>query len=181
MERRRGGETGVRSVRTLVGDAVWPAWDRGEWSPQLAEACLRKSSTRDFGTPRDHATSPSAILIEYADGARAAVLNMSGYVADVTCAVKLAGDPKPQGAVFELPAPPGARFFDPLTFYIEELFATGESPYPVARTLLTSTVLDFAHRSAGDGGRPTADPAMRVKYAVPDRSYFFRGRPADDR
>jgi hypothetical protein len=95
--------------------------------------------------------------------------------------VKLAGDPTPQGALFELPAPPGARFFDPLTYSIEELFATGKSPYPVERTLLTSTVLDFAHRSAGDGGKPITHPALGVKYTAPDRSFFFRGRPADDR
>lgn len=181
MERRRGGESGVKSVRTLVGDAMWNAWDRGEWSKELAEACLRKSDTRDFGSLRENATSPSAMLIEYQDGARAAVLNLSGCVADLTCAVKVAGDPKPQGALFYLPAPPGARFFDPLTFYIEELIATGKSPYPVERTLLTSTVLDFAHRSAADGGKPIRHPAMAVKYNSPDRSFFFRGRAADDR
>ncbi|MFO0848567.1 MAG: hypothetical protein U0871_08430 [Gemmataceae bacterium] len=180
MERRRGGETGVKSVRTLKGPAVWEAWDKGEWSKDLAEACLRKSSTRDFGRPRDHVENPSAMLVEYADGARATVLNMSGYVSDLTCAVKLAGDPKPQGALFYLPAPPGARFFDALTYYIEELFATGKSPYPVERTLLTSTVLDFAHRSAAEGGKMMTDPALGVTYMAPNRSFFFRGLPSDD-
>ena len=29
LERRKGGETGVKSVATLKGDAAWKAWERG--------------------------------------------------------------------------------------------------------------------------------------------------------
>ncbi len=118
--------------------------------------------------------------MEYNDGTKATVLNLHGYVADITVAVKLAGDPKPKSTLFVLPAPPGARFFDPLTFHIEKLIATGKSPYPVERTLLTSTVLDFAHRSAAEGSKPMTDPLLNVKYAGVDESFFFRGPYSDD-
>ena len=180
MERRKGGETGVKSVQTLAGDAVWRAWDRGAFSKELAEAALRRSGTRDFGRPRDHVPNPSAFLLEYRDGTRAAVLNLSGYVADFTAAVRVAGDPKPQSVGFILPAPPGARFFDALTFWIEALFAKQKSPYPVERTLLTSVVLDFAQRSAADGGAVQTHEAMHVAYAAPNASFFFRGPWADE-
>ncbi len=180
LERRKGGETGVKSVTTLKGDAVWKAWDAGKWSKELAEAALRRSASRDYGAPRDHVQNPFAFLIEYRDGTRATLLNLTGYVADLTIAVKTADDPKPQAAQFVLPAPPGARFFDPLTWHIEQFFATGKSPWAVERTLLTSTVLDFAHRSAADGGTPMTDDAMKIAYPPPTDNYYFKGSASDD-
>ncbi len=180
LERRRGGETGVKSVRALEGDAVWKAWDRGEWSKDLAEAALRRSPSRDYGTPRDHVENPFAFLVEYRDGTRATLLHLPGYVADITAAVRVAGEPKPHATWFVLPAPPGARFFDPLTFYIEQFLTTGESPYPVERTLLTSTLLDLALRSVSEGGTPMTDSALAVAYQPKDESYFFRGPYSDE-
>jgi hypothetical protein len=180
LERRRGGETGVKSVRALKGDEVWKAWDKGAWSKELAEAALRRSASRDYGTPRDHVENPVAFLVEYRDGTRAALLHLPGYVADLTAAVRVAGDPKPHATWFVLPAPPGARFFDPLTFYIEKFLATGQSPYLVERTLLTSIMLDFAMRSAADGGTTMTDPALAVAYQPKDESYFFKGPYSDE-
>lgn len=180
LERRKGGETGVKSVTTLKGDAVWKAWDAGKWSKDLAEAALRRSASRDYGSPRDHVQNPFAFLVEYLDGTRATLINLTGYVADLSIAVKLAGDPKSQATQFVLPSPPGARFFDPLTWYIEEFLAAGKSPYPVERTLLTSTVLDFAHRSAADGGKAISDDAMKVEYRPVNKSFFFRGPASDE-
>jgi hypothetical protein len=180
LERRAGGETGVKSVTTIQGDEVWKAWDRGDWDKNLAEAALRRSASRDYGTPRDHVEKPTAFKVEYLDGTRATLLNLPGYVADLTAAVKVAGDPTPHATWFVLPQPPGARFFDPLTFHIETFLATGKSPYPVERTLLTSTVLDFAHRSLAAGGATVADPAMKIAYQPSGESHFFRGPYSDD-
>jgi len=180
LERRKGGETGVKSVATLKGDAVWKAWDAGKWSKELAEAALRRSASRDYGNPRDHVENPFAFLVEYRDGTRATLINLTGYVADLTIAVKTTDDPKPQATQFVLPAPPGARFFDPLTWYIEDFFTKGKPPYSVERTLLTTTVLDFAHRSAADGGKPISDDAMKIAYPQPNDNFFFRGSASDD-
>ncbi len=180
LERRKGGETGVKSVRTYTGDAVWKAWDRGLWNKDLAEAALRRCATRDYGTPRDHVEKPTAVTVEYLDGTRGTLLHLPGYVADIAAAVKLKGDPKIHATQFVLPAPPGARFFDALTFQIEEFFATGKAPYPVERTLLTTTLHDFVMRSVAAGEAVVSDPAMVVKYQIPDKSWFFRGPYSDE-
>jgi hypothetical protein len=42
-EQRQGGETGVRSVRCLGGDAVWKALDESLCDPELFEAALRRA------------------------------------------------------------------------------------------------------------------------------------------
>src|SRR5437762_8968718 len=87
-ERRKGGETGVRAVTGLKGDAVWKAmaagsWDAGGWDPRLFEACLCRSQTlaqpatfsHRHPTPaqvREWVKEPRAFRVEYADGLRAA-------------------------------------------------------------------------------------------------------------
>jgi len=180
LERRKGGETGVKSVRVLTGDAVWKAWDRGEWNKDLAEAALKRSPTRDYGTPRDHVEKPTAVTVEYLDGTRGTLLHLPNYVADITAAVKLKGDPKLHATLFALPGPPGARFFDALTFQIEEFFATGKAPYPIERTLLTSTLHDFVMQSSGETIAVVSDPAMKIAYQIPDKSWFFRGPFSDE-
>src|SRR5262245_35980 len=38
LERRKGGETGVRAVQMLEGEAVWKAGEDGRWSKELLEA-----------------------------------------------------------------------------------------------------------------------------------------------
>ena len=45
VERRRGGETGIKSVQLLDGDAVWKAGEEGLWSKRLLEAALSRSDS----------------------------------------------------------------------------------------------------------------------------------------
>ena len=43
-------------------------------------------------------------------------------------------------------------YINVLCWNIEKLFTTGKSPYPIERTLLTTTVLEFAMRSLTENG-----------------------------
>src|SRR5574339_1219566 len=45
IERRKGGETGVKAVQLVEGDAVWEAGERGRWSRELLTAALSRSDT----------------------------------------------------------------------------------------------------------------------------------------
>ena len=49
VERRNGGETGVRTVQYMSGEAVWRARDEGLWSGELAEAAV--AAVLAGGTP----------------------------------------------------------------------------------------------------------------------------------
>jgi hypothetical protein len=179
LERRRGGETGVKSVVCLQGDAVWKACDEGRISWPLVVEAIGRSPSANVGPIRENVLKPLAILIEYADGTRGAVLNLIEAVSDNCFAARLKNQAEPVSFYFDLPQPPGARFFDPLTWHIEQFFHTGQPPYPVERTLMTSTVLDLALHSLKDGSRPIESPALNIRYQPPVSSGFFRGPQVD--
>jgi len=179
LERRAGSETGIARVQCLAGDAVWRAGDEGRWNWDLLRAALARSPSNNTGEPRDNVLKPYAILIEYLDGTRGTVLNLPEQVSDFTFAAQVRGADEPLSTCFYLPDPPGAKYFDPLTWNIERFFATGTPPYPVERTLLTSTVLDLAMHSLHDGGATMESAALDVRYQAPADSGFFRGRYTD--
>jgi hypothetical protein len=180
LERRAGSETGVKSVECLAGDAVWKAGDAGRFSWELVQAALARCPSHNVGPLRENVKNPVAILVDYADGTRGTVMNLIEQVSDFAFAGRVDGVKEPVSSCFYLPAPPGARFFDPLTWNIEQFFLAKQPPYPVERTLLTSTILDLALHSLKDGSRPVASEALKIRYQAPERSGFFRGPIVDD-
>ena len=116
----------------------------------------------------------TAFLLEYRDGLKATVLLLNGHIQDFNFAAKIKGEPKPTSCMFQLPPPPGARFFDCLVANIEKLLETGKPPYPVERTLLTSGVLDAAMESHYRRGTRQETPQLDVRYSAPADSGFFR-------
>jgi hypothetical protein len=179
LERRKGGETGVKAVTCLEGDAVWKACDDGRISWPLVVESIGRCPSANVGPIRENVLKPTAILIEYADGTRGACLNLVEAVSEFGFAGRLKDRAEPVSCCFDLPQPPGARFFDPLTYHVEQ-FYHGRQPYPAERTLLTSTVLDLALHSLKEGGRPMTTPLLSIAYQPPASSGFFRG-PVMDR
>jgi len=175
LERRAGGETGVKSVQFLQGDAVWKAGDEGRWSWRLLNAALSRCPSHNTGPVRENVLQPQAVLVEYQDGTRGAALNLIEQTSEFAIGAKVADRVEPVSSCFYLPAPPGARFFDPLTWNIEKFFTTGTPPYPVERTLLTSTMTDLAMQSLHEGSKVISNPALGIKYTAPGDSGFFRG------
>ncbi|HEX3655676.1 MAG TPA: hypothetical protein VHV55_07725 [Pirellulales bacterium] len=178
LERRVGGETGVRSVTGLTGDAVWKAGDDGRWSWDLFRAALATSPSLNIGSVRENVERPVALLIEYRDGTRGTVINLSGHTTDLCFAGNVAGRQQPLATCFYLPAPPGAKYFNALVSNIERFFTSGRPPYPIERTLLTSTVLDLGMHSLHDN-HPQQAPALEIRYTPPADSGFFRGSYTD--
>jgi len=189
MERRKGGETGVKAVTCLMGKDVWKAGDAGRWSWDLLEAALSRSETVNPGDIRVNVgsmkvygynqTPALAFLIEYRDGTRGTILLLNGHVLDFTFAAKLRGDSKPASCLFRLPPPPGARFFDAQVTNLEKFFENGKAPYPVERTLLTTGILDAAMQSHHQRGAHLETPELDVRYTPPADSGFLRGNVAD--
>lgn len=185
LERRQGGETGVRAVTCLSGEAVWKAGDEGRWSWDLLEAALSRSETVNPGDVRRNvgafpvqsqpANGPIAFLIEYRDGSRGTVLLLNGHVQDFTFAGRIKGQPSPASCLFVLPQPPGAKFLEAQTMAIEKMLTTGKPPIPAERTLLTTGMLDFLLTSHSRRGERVETPELEVAYQPPPDSGFVRG------
>src|SRR4051794_12059788 len=81
VERRKGGETGVRSVQWIEDDAVWKWRDGdGRWSLPLLEAALSRYPSLKPGRTEDNVKKPVAFVLEYRDGMRAVAYMLAGHV-----------------------------------------------------------------------------------------------------
>jgi hypothetical protein len=189
LERREGGETGVKAVTCLTGNDVWKAGDAKRWSWDLLEAALARSesvnpgdirvNTGSMGVYKMPPTPATCFLIEYRDGTRGTVLLLNGHVWDFTFAGKVRRASRPLSCLFQMPPPPGARFFDPFVANIEKFLEEKKAPYPVERTLLTTGVLDAALHSHELRGARIETPELDIRYTAPTEDGHASGGIAD--
>lgn len=185
VERRKGGETGIKSVQLIEGDAVWKAGDEGGWSRRLLEAALSRSdslqgdSLRD-SRPQDLAhngalpglvSNPAAYLIERNDGLRTTLLMLNGALEDYTFAARLQGG-QILSTQFFLSPKPNVTYSARLVAQIEDMIITGQAPYPVKRTQIASAMLDRLLDSKVEGHRRIETPDLKISYRAPRESRF---------
>lgn len=183
VERRKGGETGVRAVQTITGDAIWEA----PWSKDLLIAALSRSDTPEGLTLKDGRTQdlvssgelrklvthPEAYLIQYRDGLRVTMLNLRGAVQDFNFAARIKGMGN-LSTQFLLTPTPNVTYSACLMHKVEQMFSTGVAPYPVERTLLTSGMLEACRTSKVKGTQRLETPHLNVRYQPPQTSHYCR-------
>ena len=188
IERRKGGETGVKAVQMIEGDAVWKAGEQGRWSKQLLTAALSRSDTPQGSTIKDGRTQnlvgngelpklvakPAAYFIEHNDGLRTTLLMLNGALKDFNFAAKVRNMPGIQSTQFFLSPTPNVTYSACLVSKIEEMFATGKAPYPVERTLIVSGILESCLTSRLEGQRRLETPHLQVRYRAPAQSQHSR-------
>ena len=149
--RRRGGESGIRSVRGLKNREVWRASDKGEWSWPLLAAAISRSNTTQGDPVRDGRTQdlaglglvkklardPRGWIIEHTDGFRSTILVLDGVVADINVAVRSRDGAITSAQLYRPPAPNRAEF-DRLAALLEDFFTTRTAPWPIERSLFVS-------------------------------------------
>jgi hypothetical protein len=187
LERRKGGESGVKAVQMIEGDAVWQAGQEGRWSKELLTAALSRSDTPQGLTIEDGRTqdllgngelpklvkNPAAYFVEYRDGLKATMLMLTGAVRDFTFAARLKGGAL-QSTQFFLSPEPNVTYSACLVSKIEEMFETGRAPYPAERTLLVSGVLESCLTSKLEGQKRLETPHLDVKYRAPREPQHVR-------
>ncbi|HTI51880.1 MAG TPA: hypothetical protein VL475_13040, partial [Planctomycetaceae bacterium] len=185
VERRKGGETGIKSVQMLEGDAVWKAAEEGAWSRRLLEAAFSRSDSLQGvseldSRPQDLANNgelpklvkePAAYLIERNDGLRTTLLMLNGALQDYTFAARLKGG-EIVSTQFFLPPTPNVTYSACLVAQIEEMIMTGKAPYPVERTQIASAMLDRCLDSKVDGHKRIETPDLKIAYRGPKESRF---------
>jgi hypothetical protein len=187
LERRKGGETGVRAVQLLEGDDVWAAGNAGRWSKDLLSSALSRSDTPMGLTVLDGRTQdlvasgvlpqlvkdPAAYCIEYSDGTRATLLLLNGAIMDYNIAARVA-DHGIVSTQFFLPPPPNVTDSACLAAKIEQTFHTGSAAYPVERTLLTTGVLEACLHSRHKLNQRLETPQLAISYQPPAESQYAR-------
>lgn len=164
-ERRAGGETGVRAVQCLSGEAVWQAGERGVYDPKLLDACMARLQTPlRKGTPlKQSVPMPVLFHIEYLDGTKASILTLDGAVGEWSCAWRYADGGEDSTLFWTQEARP-FQHFGFLLDGIESMMLTGQPAWPVERTLLTSGLLDALLISKKQGGQRLDTPQLQFKY-----------------
>jgi hypothetical protein len=188
VERRHGGETGVKSMQAYRGDKFWAAMKEGVWPRDLMESALSRSHTLTparegfndiMPTMEDMqrlVKNPVAYRYEHNDGLYSTMLLMSGLVKDFNFASRL--DKGILSTQMYLPMPDGrttlANFFSPLVNNMEQMFLTGKATYPVERTLLTTGLTEAGVDSLFRGQTKLETPHLAIKYQATRESTFWR-------
>jgi hypothetical protein len=185
VERRKGGESGVKAVQLIQGDAVWKAVAEDRVSKQLLSAALSRSDTplgltvtdgrtQDLlasGELQKLAKTPAAYFIEYRDGLKATMLMLDGAIKDFNFATRLKGS-SIHSTQFLLTPDPNVTYSACLMHQAERMFETGVAPYPVDRTLLTSGILESCLTSKIREQARLETPHLQVTYQAPRESLF---------
>lgn len=162
------GETGVRAVRALEGDAVRSAVAAGDVPADLLLAALTcHGYPHEAGVVpflMERVESPVLFQVEHVDGLRTHHLFLPKFVQNFVVALRLDHGAIRAGQV----APGGAGQFFPtfatLNGRVETFFQTGHPPTNPLRTHLAAGVLQAALQTLGrdDGWRET--PGLCVSY-----------------
>jgi hypothetical protein len=190
VERRAGGETGVRWLQAYRGDAFWKAHHAGVWSRELCEAALCRSHTLTpsragfnhiFPTLdelKQIVKDPIAYQYEHADGLKSTMVLLNGLVQDFNFAARLEGQDAPFSVQMYLPMPPArttlANFFSPLVNNVEQMFLTGKPTYPLERTLLTTGLVAAGVESLHQEQTRQETPHLAIAYQPTAESTFWR-------
>jgi len=103
------------------------------------------------------------------------MLLLDGATKDFLFAAKLRGQEEPVSTQFFLTPMPNVNHFSGLVAKIEQMFVTGEAPYPAERTLLVSGVLEACLQARHDGVSRLETPAMAgLTYAPSPQSHFMQ-------
>ena len=190
VERREGGESGVKWLQAYRGDAFWEAHHTKLWSRELFEAALCRSHTltpprHGFNNPfptldelKEIVTDPIAYQYEHRDGLKSTMMLMNGLVQDFNFAAYIGSNSQVLSTQMYLPMPPArttlANFFSPLVNNIEKMFLTGEATYPVERTLLTTGLVAAGVDSLAAEGAEQETPHLDIAYQPTESSTFWR-------
>ena len=190
VERREGGETGVKWLQAYRGDAFWDAHHTQLWSRELFESALCRSHTltparagfnNTFPTldeMKQIVPEPIAYHYEHGDGLKSTMILMNGLVQDFNFAAYIGDDNTVLSTQMYLPMPPArttlANFFSPLVNNIEQMFVTGKATYPVERTLLTTGLVAAGVESLFADGARQETPHLDIAYQATEESTFWR-------
>ena len=97
-------------------------------------------------------------------------------IGDITVAARLKNQSEPLSLLFYLGVGHSTQpnFFNPLSHHMETMILTGQPPYPVERTLLTTGLTAAGVESLWLGGKRLETPHLAIRYQPNNTSTFRR-------
>ena len=174
-DRRKGGETGVKSVQSIRGPETWKWVEQNPWANNLMEAVRKNFDLKpgyfQEGRPdQRRPLQPNVCIVQYNDGTNAAVISGAGV--GWTYAGEIEGQKDP--TIISMLGWPG-----PISQYhaanahehwIVEMMLTGKEPFNAERLLLSTGITNHYMDSNWQNGRYSAvgrvieTPYMNMKY-----------------
>ncbi len=180
VDRRKGGETGVKAVQSIRGPETWAWVERNAWAGNLLEAVRKKFDLKPGHFQEGR--RPNVCIVEYNDGSRASVI--SGEGVGWTYAGEIEGQKQP--TIVSMLGWPG-----PISQYhaanahehwIIEMMLTGKEPFNAERLLLSTGIVNYYMESNWDNGRYSAagrrieTPFLDIKYRSTHGPLFESGQ-----
>lgn len=179
VERRKGGETGVRSVQSIRGPETWEWVEQNDWAAKLVDSVAKNFELK----PGHFQENPQAnmCIVEYNDGTKAAVI--SGEGVGWTWAGEIEGHNQP--TIISMLGWPGP--FDQYhasnsqPHWIIEMMVTKKEPFNAERLLLSTGITNHYMDSNWENGRYSAvgrrieTPFMNITYRSLRGAQFSKG------
>jgi hypothetical protein len=151
----------------LSGEKVWEAGRKGVFDRKLLLDALARMKEHPLPKGKqieELVKSPVLFVIEYKDGLRACVLTLDYAVLEWAAAWKYADNGESESTLFWTQELRPFQHFSHLIRHIGRHIQTGQAPWPVERTLLTTGMLDALLQSKHQDGRKLDTPWLLVEY-----------------
>ena len=179
VERRKGGETGVKSIQSIRGPEAWKWVERNTWASKLLDSVAKSLDLKQG----HYQESPrvNICIIEYNDGTKAAIIGAQGsgwtYAGEIEghnepTIVSLLGFPGPFDQYHASNAQP---------HWIVEMMLTKKEPFNAERLLLTTGITNHYMESNWEGskyspvGRRIETPFLNMTYRPTRGAQFNTG------
>jgi hypothetical protein len=180
VDRRKGGETGVKSVQSIRGPETWKWVEQNPWAGNLLEA-VRKNFDLKPGYFQE-GRNPDVCIVEYNDGTKAAVISGGGV--GWTYAGEIEGQKDPTIiSMLDFPGPISQyHATNAFAHWIIEMMLTGKEPFNAERLLLSTGITNHYMDSNWENGRYSAvgrrieTPYMNMNYHSTHGPLFERGK-----
>jgi hypothetical protein len=168
VERRKGGETGVKAVQSIRGPETWNWAKRNPWVGKLLDSVAARLNLKQ-GIFQENAQA-NVCIVEYNDGTKAAVIAGRGvgwtYAGEIEgqkepTIVSMLGWPGPYSQYHASNAQP---------HWITEMMVTKKEPFNAERLLLSTGITNHYMESNWENGRYSA-VGRRIETAVLNISY----------
>lgn len=179
VDRRMGGETGVKSVQSIRGQEAWKWVERNPWAGNLLDSVAANFNLKQGYFQENAQTNICAVA--YRDGTKAAVIGGRGV--GWTYAGEIDGRNEP--AIISMLGFPGPfsqyHAANGNVHWITEMMVTRKEPYNAERLLISTGIVNNYMESNWENGRYSAigrrveTPFINMTYRSAHGAMFEKG------